>query len=413
MLTTLFPSTYTRYTSLPVLGSVLEDLCSWLPAQGYPVNAIIRRIQGAPLLDQCLRQRDVHTLSGYTAEQLRMCFPREDRWTPQIAYSLGRSLLSYLKQYGTLATTPTASETLIDGYRQHLERVRGLAASTIWRHADLASDFLRFLGYDDDLQRLARIQVVDLERFIAEVSLRVGRITMQKVIAIMRSFLRFLSVSGRAPAGLDQWLESPRYHRDQHLVRALPWDKVLSVLRAIDLSTLKGRRDYAMLLLIATYGLRRGEVASLTLDDIQWRAQVIRVPRPKVGTPLAVPLTDEVATALLAYLRDRASESATRQLFLRVRAPRGHILPSAVGDAFDFWAARADVRMPGLGGPHTLRHGVAMNLLRLGTSLKTIGDLLGHRSAESTGIYLRLQLEDLRDVALPLPAVGSHPEVRL
>jgi integrase len=153
-------------------------------------------------------------------------------------------------------------------------------------------------------------------------------------------------------------------------------------------------------------------VASLTLDDIQWRARLIRVPRPKVGTPLAVPLTDEVATALLAYLHDRKVESVTRQLFLRVRAPRGPILPSAIGDVFDFWAARAGVSMPGLGGPHTLRHGVAMNLLRRGTSLKTIGDLLGHRSVESTGIYLRLQLEDLRDVALPLPTRASGQEVR-
>jgi integrase/recombinase XerD len=413
MLTTLFHSTHTRYTSLPVLGTVLEDLCSWLEAYGYPANAITRRIQAAPFLDQCLQQRHVQSLSGCTAEQLRACFPRENRWTPQIAYSLGRSLLSYLEERGDLASTPTASDRLIDGYRQHLERAHGFSASTIWRHADLASDFLRFLGYEDNLQRLAHIQPVDLERFIAEISARVGRITMQKVIAIMRSFLRFLSASGRAPAALDQWLESPRYYRDQHLVRALPWDKVLSVLRAIDLSTPKGRRDYAMLLLIATYGLRRGEVTSLTLDDIQWRARVIRVPRPKVGTPLAIPLTDEVATALLIYLHDRAVESDTRWLFLRVRAPRGPILSSAVGDAFDFWAARAGVRMPGLGGPHTIRHGVAMNLLRRGTSLKTIGDLLGHRSVESTGIYLRLQLEDLRDVALPLPAVRSYPEVRL
>jgi integrase len=167
-----------------------------------------------------------------------------------------------------------------------------------------------------------------------------------------------------------------------------------------------------MLLLISTYGLRRSEVSSLRLDDIQWRARVILVPRPKVGTPLAVPLTDEVATALMAYLRDRAAESGTRQLFLHVRAPRGPILPSAVGDAFDFWAAQAGVRMPGLGGPHVLRHGLAMHLLRHGTSLKTIGDLLGHRSAESTGVYLRLRVEDLRDVALPLPTRHSCPEVR-
>src|SRR5215831_16055737 len=246
MLTMLFPSTHTRYTSLPVLGTVLEDLCSWLEAHGYPANAITRRIQAAPFLDQCLQRRHVQSLSGCTAEQLRACFPREDRWTPQIAYSLGRSLLSYLEERGDLASMPTASERLIDGYRQHLERVRGFAASTIWRHADLASDFLRFLGYEDNLQRLAHIQPVDLERFIAKASARVGRITMQKVTAIIRSFLRFLSASGRAPARLDQCLESPRYYRGQHLVRALPWDKVLSILRAIDLSTRKGRRDYAM-----------------------------------------------------------------------------------------------------------------------------------------------------------------------
>jgi integrase len=287
-----------------------------------------------------------------------------------------------------------------------------LAASTIWRHADLAGDFLRVLRYEDHPQRLAHIQPIDLEGFIAEASTRVGRTTLQKIIAIMRSFLRFLSASGKAPVGLDQCLEAPRHYRGQHLARALPWNEVLSILGAIDQSTVKGRRDYAMLLLIATYGLRRGEVSSLRLDDIQWRTRVISVPRPKIGTPLVFPLTDEVATALLSYLRDRATDSGTRQLFLRVRAPRGPILPSAVGDAFDFWAARADVRMPGLGGPYVLRHGVAMDLLRRSTPLKIIGDLLGHRSVESTGIYLRLQIGDLRDVALPLPTRDLCPEVR-
>ena len=412
MLTTLFPSTYNRYASLPVLGTVLESLCSWLKSRGYPTNAITRRIQVAPFLDQCLRKRHIQSLSGCTAEQLRACFPREDRWTPQIAYSLGRSLLCYLEERGELASTTTETERLVDAYRQHLERRRGFAASTVWRHADLAGDFLRFLRYEDDPQRLAHIRPADLEGFIVQTSSRLGRITMQKVIAIMRSFLRFLSASGRASVGLDQYLEAPRHYRGQHLARALAWTEVLSILRAIDQSTVKGRRDYAMLLLIATYGLRRGEVCSLKLDDVQWRTRVISVPRPKIGTPLAVPLTDEVATALVAYLRDRATDSGTRQLFLRVRAPQGPILPSAIGDAFDYWAARADVRMPGLGGPYVLRHGVAMNLLRRGTPLKTIGDLLGHRSVESTGIYLRLQIEDLRDVALPLPTRDLCLEVR-
>lgn len=128
------------------------------------------------------------------------------------------------------------------------------------------------------------------------------------------------------------------------------------------------------------------------------------MPRPKVGTPLAVPLTDEVATALVAYLRQRSGNPSERRLFLRVRAPQGPIEPTAIYDVFDAWATRSDLCAPGLGGPHTLRHGLAMHLLRQGAPLKTIGDLLGHRSAESTGVYLRLQVEDLRDVALPLPA---------
>src|SRR5215831_12475639 len=138
MLTSLFSGTHGRYTSLPVLGDVLEKLCSWLESRGYPRNAIIRRMRAAPFLDQCLQRRHVHSLSGYTAEQLRACFPQEDRWTPQIAYALGRSLLSYLDERGGLTSTPpTASERLIDGYRQHLDRVRGFASSTVWRHADL------------------------------------------------------------------------------------------------------------------------------------------------------------------------------------------------------------------------------------------------------------------------------------
>jgi integrase/recombinase XerD len=162
-------------------------------------------------------------------------------------------------------------------------------------------------------------------------------------------------------------------------------------------------------LLIATYGLRASEVAALDLEAIVWRAGVIRVPRPKIGTPLAVPLTDAVATAVLEYLRAQARDPGQRRLFLRVRVPRGPITAAAVGDAFDVWARQAGVRTPSLGGPHCIRHALAMHLLRQGTPLKTIGDLLGHRSVESTERYLRLHLDDLRDVALSLPTLVTGP----
>ena len=254
MLTTLFPIAHSRFTSLPVLGTVLEDLCSWLKSRGYPANALRRRIQAAPFLDQCLRKGHIESLSGCTAEQLRACFPREDRWTPLIAYSLGRSLLSHLENGGHGEHTHCIRATH-RRYIVRIQRVRGFAAATIWRHAGVAGDFLGFLRYEDAPQRLASIQFADLEGFILKASSHLGRVAMQKVIAIMRSFLKFLSAMGRAPVGLKQFLEAPRHYRGQHLARALPWKDVLSILRAVDQLTVKGRRDYGMLLLIATYGL--------------------------------------------------------------------------------------------------------------------------------------------------------------
>jgi integrase len=165
-----------------------------------------------------------------------------------------------------------------------------------------------------------------------------------------------------------------------------------------------------MFLLTATYGLRRSEVAGLWLDGIDWRARKIHVNRPKVGAPMTFPLTDEAATALLDYLRNGRPDSTQRQVFLRVRIPKGPINTDAVTDAFQAWANHAGVVLPKRGGPHCLRHSLAMHLLRQGAPLKTIGDLLGHRSAESTGVYLRLHVDDLRDVALPLPKGNLSPE---
>jgi integrase/recombinase XerD len=413
MLTSFFPRTHTHYSSLPVLGGLLEPLCTWLQGRGFPPNAIRRRMVVAPFLDQFFRRRQIRSLRECTAARLRSCLPREDRWTPQIAYALGRSLIAYLKDRGELSSTPLRpSEQLVASYRQYLGQVRGLSASSVCRHAALAGDFLRAVGYDDRPNHLMDRRVAEIDAFITKAAARVGRITMVTTVGILRSFLRFVAASGQSPLGLDRHIDSPRLYRHGRLVRALPWETVQLLLRTIDRSTRKGCRDYAMLLLIATYGLRVSEVAGLDLDDIGWRARMIHVPRPKVGSPLAVPLTDEVASALRDYLRHR-SPTPHRRVFLRVRAPEGPIEPTAVTDVFDVWAARAGIRVPAIGGPHCLRHSLAMHLLRQGATLKTIGDLLGHRSLESTGIYLRLQIEDLRDVALSLPTtVAPLPEVQ-
>ena len=169
---------------------------------------------------------------------------------------------------------------------------------------------------------------------------------------------------------------------------------------------------------MATYGLRTCEVVTLKLDDVEWRAGRLRIRQRKTRGSLWLPLTDEVGTALLDYLRhgrdalnvrrqrvpfQGASPRSYRELFLRCRTPRGVLKPTAVTEAFYAWSKRSGLAIP-FQGPHCMRHSYAVHLLRSGLSLKTIGDLLGHRTLESTCVYLRLVVDDLRDVALSLPA---------
>ncbi len=413
MLESLFPRAHARYSSLPVLGEVLEGLCVWLHTRGYPREAIQRRMGAAASLAPALRRRRVLFLGELTAPALRSFAPppRPCNSPPQGA--LVRSLTEYLEELGALTpATPTPTERRVADYRRYLDRVRGLSAETIRMHAGTAAEFLHFLDHDARPQRLHELRGADVEAFIAKTGRRVGRGRMVQVTATLRTFLRFLAATNEGPTGLDAEVDSPRIYRGERLPRSIPWEAVRAFLRSIDRSTPKGRRDFAIFLLVATYGLRASEVRALGLDDIDWRARQIRVPRPKVGTPMLLPLTDEVGTALFEYLRSGRPDSAFRQVFLRVEFPLAPLGRGAVGDAFHAWARYAGISLPAVGGPHCLRHALAQHLLREGVTLKTIGDLLGHRSAESTGIYLRLDVDDLRDVALPLPAGAAAEEVR-
>jgi site-specific recombinase XerD len=201
----------------------------------------------------------------------------------------------------------------------------------------------------------------------------------------------------------------------------LPWETVQALLQAIDRTTPSGIRDYAIFLLISTYGLRACDVVALTLDDVAWRARRIRIQQRKTGRLLWLPLTDEVATALLQYLRRGRPHLAVRrfrrgfqrdhpdfrEIFLRCVTPAGVLKATAIAEVFQKWSRRSGLNI-GPQGVHCLRHSYALHLLRSGLPLKTIGDLLGHRTLESTCVYLRLATDDLRDVPLNLPA-GACP----
>ena len=402
MLAELLPRAHARLAALPLLGPHVSKFALWLRSQGYPDLPIRLRLRALPRLEARLGRRGVCGLANVSPAQLRACAPRRGA-SDLYLFALVRSLESFLDQHGLLApASRTASEELVAVYRKHLEHVRGLATSTLKNHCDTASSLLAFLKFDRHREPLRDLDSRRIEAFLTATATRRTRAALQQSVAHLRSFLRFLVSRGAVVPGLDASIDTPRLYRGEQIPRALAWDMVLAFLGTIDRSTPRGRRDYAMLLLLATYGLRVSEVAALRLDDIAWRTERILVPRPKVSAPLVLPLTVEVGAALVDYVRHVRPKSSAREVFLGLRAPIGPLGPTAVGEAFQRWRRRSGLPI-GDRSAHCLRHSLAIHLLRQGTSIKAIGDLLGHRSVESTCVYLRLHVADLREAALDLP----------
>jgi site-specific recombinase XerD len=184
--------------------------------------------------------------------------------------------------------------------------------------------------------------------------------------------------------------------------RAIPAHSVRQLLASIRRRTAMGRRDYAIVLLLARLGLRAGEVASLDLDDIDWDAGRVTV-RGKGGQRTALPLPADVGGAIAMYLRHGRPRSTSRRVFLRAKAPiRGFLGQSAIGSLVRHALARAGVKAP-TQGAHQFRHALATQMLRHGASLAEIGEVLRHRSAETTKIYTKVDLGTLRTLALPWP----------
>jgi site-specific recombinase XerD len=332
MLAELRPRTYARYTSLRLLGCHVEDFVAWLQAQGYPPLPIRLRLRALTRLDARLRRRGVRRMADLRLAQLLDLAPRDSQDDLYMS-ALVRTLARYFDARGVL-TPPARSprEQVVAAYRAYLDRVRGLADSTLTQHSATAGDLLSFLEFDRDPAGLRTLGPRQIEAFLRAAGPRLCRASLQHMVAHLRSFLRFLASRGDVVHGLDSSIDTPRLYRGEQLPRALAWETVQAFLAAIDRSTPKGKRDYAMFLLIATYGLRTSEIAALRLDDLEWRAGRIRIPRPKAQTPLILPLTEEVGAALIDYLRHARPHLPYRHVFLRVRAPGGPLGPTAVSE---------------------------------------------------------------------------------
>jgi site-specific recombinase XerD len=404
MLHSLFPKVHNKFLSLPLMGPIADGFDDWLAANGFTQGSRKSSIRMLRHIDANLRNRRIKQASKLNHKILQDC------WKDLIpVYSFCAGTVHTLERYlianrliidGRKASDNSRISFLSDEYASFLREVRGFAAFTVASHQRTAKCFLQHLEKSGVTSE--HIQASNIESYIAKTGKRVKRGTLQHEIAALRGFLRFLAADGRTSVGFDCQIDTPRLYRLEQLPRALPWETVRALIQSIDTTSPMGLRDYAMFLLIATYGLRASEVVAISLEDIHWRYGILRINQRKTSSPLELPLTNEVMSALMKHLKRTPPPAPYRRVFLRMRAPIGLLKPTAVTEAFQLLVRKSGLSIP-YQGPHCLRHSYAVHLLKNGTPLKTIGDILGHRTAESTSIYLRLATGDLREVALAVP----------
>jgi site-specific recombinase XerD len=225
-------------------------------------------------------------------------------------------------------------------------------------------------------------------------------------ISDLRCFFRFCHDQGTTTLSPDQ-IDAPRTYRGEKPPRAIAWEMTQQFLSSIDRSTPTGERDYAVLFLIAHYGLRPGEITLLTLDSIDWEHHSLRIAQSKTRSALVLPMAPSAEQVLECYLRRGRPHTERGELFLTALTPIGPMNTTAINSMFKRRAEISGLPIK-TASPYGLRHGFAMRLLEQGIGMKAIGDLLGHNCLESTSVYLRLHTEALRNVALPMPA-GTMP----
>jgi len=315
-------------------------------------------------------------------------------------------LLAYLRGLGAAPPLPTAAaatpvEALLELYRRYLLVERGLAEGTVRGYVDVVRPFLAERASLDGLA-LERLTAADVSAFVvATCRDRRGRGGSAKLMVTgLRSLLRFLHVEGVLEESLTGAVPSVAGWRLAGLPRALEPGQVRLLLAGCDRRTAHGCRDFAILTLLARLGLRRGEVAGLGLDDVDWRAGEIVI-RGKGNRQERLPLPTDVGEAVAAYLRrGRPGRAEGRSVFVRVKAPQRALTPGGVTQVVVAAGRRA-----GLGEltAHRLRHTAASELLRAGAPLAEIGQLLRHRRPLTTAIYAKVDREPLRSLARPWP----------
>jgi site-specific recombinase XerD len=390
------------------LSAHIPAFAQWARDQGYAWASRYRQVLLAACFSRWLGQQAI-TIRRVSAEHLTRYLRSRAR---RVQIHRGdtatlRHFVDFLRHDGVIRSKKVAprSQSPVEreahAFETYLRDERMLAEATITYYVTFVREFLAD-RFGRGRVTLARLRAGDVVRFVQRRASQLHLKRAKQLTTALRAFLHYVCYRGDITQDLVAAVPSVANWSMPSIPRAIPAESVRHLLASINRQTARGRRDYAILLLLARLGLRASEVAFLELDDLTWEGGQVTV-RGKRGARAALPVPADVGAAIAAYLRHGRPRSACRRVFLRAHAPiRGFAGPSAIACVVRDALERAGVSAP-TKGAHQFRHGLATQMLRRGASLTEIGEVLRHRSPETTTIYAKVDLDALRTLALPWP----------
>ncbi len=377
-------------------------------AQGYTRYSIHRQVLLAAGFSDWLMQKELtlrHVRSGHLRQYLRHRAQHVRCHNFDIACL--KRLFDFLRSQRLIASEKisarrlTPAENVVQAYAQFLQEARALAKATIISYVPFIRGFLKD-RFGKGPAMLSQLNAQDIVRFVQRQATQLHQKRAKLLTCSLRSFLRYARYRGDLKLDLAAAVPVVPNWSMPSIPRGIETEQVRRLLASINRRTAIGRRDYAILLLLARLGLRSSEIALLNLEDIDWKAGRLNV-RGKGGRQYELPLPKDVGKAIVAYLQHGRPHNSSRRVFLRSRPPIGGFLGQcAIGSIVRHSIIRAGIISP-TKGAHQFRHGLATQMLRNGASLTEIGEVLGHRNPETTKIYTKVDLKALRTLALPWP----------
>jgi integrase/recombinase XerD len=394
------------------IAEPIERYVHWLTENGYAARTVFRRVPILRHFGDFARQHNaksyqdlecfVEPFVAQWVHEHESRYKSIPRWIENTARTpveqMLRLILPDFKGKGRSKRVRDPFVEKAPGFFLFLREERGLRESSIVHYGHYLRLFEAYLG-QIRLSRLADLTPAILSAFLIKKGRTLSKSSVTGLCSSLRVFLRYIQREGLIKADLSAAIESPRRYQLSDFPRAISWSDVRRMLSVVDRRSSLGKRDYAILLLLVTYGLRANEVAALRLDDIDWGRERLLVSERKAGHNTAYPLSSVVGEAIIDYLKYGRPETSRRNIFFRVMAPRAPLTSSAISQRVTHYLHKAGIKV-GKPGSHTLRHTCVQRLVDAEFSFKAIGDYVGHASPASTQVYTKVAVEALREVAL-------------